>query len=230
MINNPVIMTINNLNHIFDMKEYQVNALNNLSFEVRQGEFIGLIGPSGSGKTTLINCLSGMLKPSSGEVRINDVDITSFSPSKIRDFRLRSIGLVFQEHLLVESLNVFENIEIPLIFGRVPSNERKIKVNELIMQFGLDDKRTHLPNELSGGEQQRVGIARALVFNPEIILADEPTGDLDTRNSQLVIKIFKDIVKGKKKSVVMVSHDPRHQQYFDRVLELSDGNLIRGEI
>lgn len=222
-------MKIDHLNHTFDMKSYQVDALINISFEVRAGEFIGLIGPSGSGKTTLINCLSGLIIPSSGEVRIKDVDITSFAPSKIRDFRLRSIGLVFQEHLLVESLNVFKNIELPLIFGRMPPNERKIRVDELLMQVGLDDKREHLPNELSGGEQQRVGIARALAFNPKIILADEPTGDLDTRNGQLVIQIFKDLVKGKKTSVVMVSHDPRHQQYFDRVLELSDGNLVREE-
>ena len=224
------IMKIENLHHTFDMKAYQVHALSDISFEVNSGEFIGLIGPSGSGKTTLINCLAGLLKPSSGNVRINEIEITSLKHSKLRHFRLRSIGLIFQEHLLVESLNVFENVELPLVFGRVPLDERQTKVNELLSQVGLEDKREHLPGELSGGEQQRVGIARALVFNPEIILADEPTGDLDTKNGQMVIQIFKEIVNEQGKSVVMVSHDPRHRPHFDRVLELSDGHLVNGEL
>lgn len=229
MITNSNLMEISNLNHTFDMKAYQVEALNNISFEVKPGEFIGLIGPSGSGKTTLINCLSGLLKPSSGEVRVCNVDITLLSAEKMREFRLESLGMVFQEHLLVNSLNVFENIELPLIFGRIPEEKRAIRVGNLLGQVGLIDKKDHLPSELSGGEQQRVGIARALAYNPDIILADEPTGDLDTRNSQLIIQIFQDIVKEHKKSVVMVSHDPRHQQYFDRVLELSDGHLLNGK-
>ena len=225
MTNKNAVIQVSHLSQTFDMKTYQVHALKDISFDVFPGEFIGLIGPSGSGKTTLINCLSGLLIPSSGEIKYGKEDIAKFSLSKRRKFRLNSLGLVFQEHLLVKSLTAFENIELPLIFGRISIEERKPRVLNLLNQVKLEDKGSHLPEELSGGEQQRVGIARALAFNPNIILADEPTGDLDTRNSQQIIHIFRELVKERNISIVMVSHDPRHRQYFDRVLEISDGYL-----
>ncbi|MFX0085636.1 MAG: ABC transporter ATP-binding protein [Candidatus Hodarchaeota archaeon] len=223
---NSEIVSVNNLTKIFDMRSYQINALKDISFSVKSGEFIGLLGPSGCGKTTLINCMSGLLSPTTGSVSINSVNITCLSQSQIRDFRLRKIGLVFQEHLLIESLNAIENVALPLIFGKVPEIERNEKATNLLIKFGMEDKLYHLPSELSGGEQQRVGIARALAFDPILLLADEPTGDLDTRTGQSIIRSFKEIANNEVKGVVMVSHDPRHRPYFDRVLEMSDGHLI----
>lgn len=217
---------VNNLTKTFDMKAYKVHALKDISFSVNPGEFIGLLGPSGCGKTTLINCMSGLLTPTTGTVSINDVDITHLSQSQIREFRLKKIGMIFQEHLLVESLTASENVSLPLIFGKVPKDERSEKAVDLLTQFGMEDKVDHLPSELSGGEQQRVGIARALAYDPILLLADEPTGDLDTRTGQMIIRTFKEIANNGVKGVVMVSHDPRHRPYFDRVLEMSDGHLI----
>ncbi|MHA1400320.1 MAG: ABC transporter ATP-binding protein [Candidatus Heimdallarchaeaceae archaeon] len=219
-------ITIEKLTHTFDMKTYEVHALKDISFTVKPGEFVGLIGPSGSGKTTLINCLSGLLTATSGKIMINGVDLTKLSMKEKREFRLHSIGMVFQEHLLVDSLTALENVELPLLFGRVPEEERKRRAKELLIKFGLEDKIDHLPSELSGGEQQRVGIARALVYDPLVILADEPTGDLDTKTGLTVIQTFKDIAHNDGKSVIMVSHDPRHRAHFDRVLELLDGMLV----
>ncbi len=208
------------------MKNYSIDALRNISFSVRPGEFIGLLGPSGSGKTTLVNCIAGLLTPTSGSVFIDGVDITGLSQAQIRDFRLRKIGMVFQEHLLVPSLTALDNVALPLLFGRVSEDERNGRAMDLLVQFGLEDKSDHLPSELSGGEQQRVGIARALAFDPILILADEPTGDLDTRTGQLIIQTFKDIANNGVKGVLMVSHDPRHRPYFDHVLEMTDGKLL----
>ncbi len=223
---NSPFVNVTNLTKTFDMKSYIVDALKNISFSVNPGEFIGLLGPSGCGKTTLINCMSGLLTPTTGSVTIDTVNITQLSQAQIRDFRLRNIGMVFQEHLLVESLSALENVSLPLIFGKIPENERKERATELLIQFGMEDKIDHLPSELSGGEQQRVGIARSLAYDPILILADEPTGDLDTRTGQLIIRSFKEIANNGVKAVVIVSHDPRHRAYFDRVLEMSDGSLI----
>ncbi|MHA2246315.1 MAG: ABC transporter ATP-binding protein [Candidatus Hodarchaeales archaeon] len=222
---NSPFVNVTNLTKTFDMKTYHVDALKNISFSVNPGEFIGLLGPSGCGKTTLINCMSGLLTPTTGSVTIDTVNITQLSQAQIRDFRLRNIGMVFQEHLLVESLSALENVALPLIFGKIPENERKEQATELLIQFGMENKIDHLPSELSGGEQQHVGIARSLAFGPILILADEPTGDLDTRTGQLIIRSFKEIANNGIKGVVMVSHDPRHRPYFDRVLEMSDGRL-----
>lgn len=225
---NPPFVNVTNLTKIYKMSTYQVQALKNICFSVHPGEFIGLIGPSGCGKTTLINCMSGLLTPTTGSIFIDRVDVTQQSQTQIRDFRLRNIGMVFQEHLLVESLSALENVALPLLFGKVPENERIERAARLLTQFGMEDKKDHLPSELSGGEQQRVGVARALAFDPILLLADEPTGDLDTRTGQLIIRTFKEIANNGLKVVIIVSHDPRHRPYFDRVLEMSDGHLVGG--
>ncbi|MHA1973915.1 MAG: ABC transporter ATP-binding protein [Candidatus Hodarchaeales archaeon] len=220
------VIEVKNLSKTYDMGEFEVKALHDISFTIQPHEFVGLIGPSGCGKTTLINTISGLLKPTTGEVRLNGTVLTELSSDKVRDFRLHNIGLVFQDHLLVNSLTALENVELPLVFARVPEEERKQKATYLLKKFGLQDKMYNLPEELSGGEQQRVGIARSLIFNPAIILADEPTGDLDTKSGQLILKTFRDIVTSEGTSILMVSHDPRHRPFFDRVLELSDGKLV----
>ena len=223
---NTSFTSVTNLTKTYDMKAYQIHALKDISFEVYPGEFIGLLGPSGCGKTTLINSMSGLITPTTGSIFIDTVDITQLSQAQIREFRLRKIGMIFQEHLLVESLSAIQNVALPLIFGKVPETERNQRATELLTQLGMEDKLEHLPSELSGGEQQRVGIARALAFDPILLLADEPTGDLDTRTGQLIIQMFKEIANNGVKGVVMVSHDPRHRPYFDRVLEMADGRLM----
>lgn len=225
MNDRKTVVAIKELTKIFDMKTYQVKALNKITFEIKLGEFVGLIGTSGSGKTTLINIMAGLLLPTSGNIFINGSEITNMPHSSIRDFRLRNLGMIFQEHLLVESLTAIENVELPLIFARIPESERRQKALKLMTRLGLEDKKNHLPAELSGGEQQRVGVARSLIFDPPLVLADEPTGDLDTNSGLQIIKIFKKLVKNGERSVIMVSHDPRHQPLFDRVLQMSDGYL-----
>ncbi|MHA2294544.1 MAG: ABC transporter ATP-binding protein [Candidatus Hodarchaeales archaeon] len=226
MNDRKTVVAVKELTKIFNMKTYQVNALNKITFDIQPGEFVGLIGISGSGKTTLINILAGLLLPTSGNVVINGSEITKMTQSSVRDFRLRNLGMVFQEHLLVESLTAIENVELPLIFASVPTTERRQKALELMTRLGLEDKINNLPAELSGGEQQRVGVARSLIFDPPLVLADEPTGDLDTKTGLQIIEIFKELVRNGERSVIMVSHDPRHQSLFDRVLQMSDGCLI----
>ena len=185
---NLTVLRVDKVSKVFDMHTNKVHALKDASFEAKTGEFIGLIGTSGCGKTTLINVIAGLLETSSGFITINNHEITKMSQIDIRDFRLRSIGLVFQDHLLVDSLTALENVELPLLFGKIPEVERKQRAMELLEKFKLEDKANHKPATLSGGEQQRVGIARSLVYNPMLILADEPTGDLDTKSGNMVIK------------------------------------------
>ncbi|MHA2274762.1 MAG: ABC transporter ATP-binding protein [Candidatus Kariarchaeaceae archaeon] len=224
-MNKNRIVNVENLTKVFGLNSNKIHALEDITFSIDKGEFVGLLGPSGCGKTTLINCLSGLLSSTSGRIRINGTEITELSHDQGRNFRLKNIGLVFQEHLLVNSLTAVENIALPLIFGRVPWEERKNRSVELLNSLGLGDKMNNLPEELSGGEQQRVGIARALAYEPKLILADEPTGDLDTRSGQLVLQTFRKIVESGDTSIIVVSHDPRHRIYFDRILEMNDGRL-----
>lgn len=216
---------VKNLSKIYKTKSYEVKALNNISFEVGNHEFIGLIGPSGSGKTTLINCLSGLVEPTEGSIVINGIDLLKLSKDDRNNFRLENIGMVFQEHLLIESLTTLENIEMPMVFFNIPEDERKSKAIDLLKEFDLLNKELNLPSELSGGEQQRVGIARALIMNPKILFADEPTGNLDSKTGFKIIQLFKEIAHTKNLSVIMVSHDPRHVRHFDRVLQLKDGSI-----
>lgn len=220
------ILTVNNLSKVYKMPTFDVHALTDIDFHIQSGEFVGLIGPSGSGKTTLINSLSGLLKPTTGHIVINGVDIASLTSKEIREFRLTNIGLVFQEHLLIESLSALENVELPLIFLGENEESRKAKALQRLHELGLEDKKDHLPSELSGGEQQRIGIARALICNPQLLLADEPTGDLDTKNSQIIMQLFKTIAEKRGTSIIMVSHNPSHRSKFDRVLELQDGKIL----
>ena len=221
-----MVLNVQNLSKEFDMKSFTVKAVNDVSFEVERGKFIGLIGPSGSGKTTLINSVSGLLTPTSGNILLDGNNFTNMKLEDTRKFRLENIGLVFQEHLLIESLTAIENIELPLLFLRIPEDQRREKALKLLKDFNLEDKADHLPEELSGGEQQRIGIARALVTEPSLILADEPTGDLDGENARLIMKLFREIVDTRGTSIIMVSHNPSHRKKFDRVLEMKDGKLI----
>ncbi|MCH8908203.1 MAG: ABC transporter ATP-binding protein [Candidatus Heimdallarchaeota archaeon] len=219
------IVEIKSLNKTYQVKSGDVMALDQIDLEINPGEFVGLIGPSGSGKTTLINTIAGLITQTEGEVVINGIDMSNLSDAEVREFRLNNIGMIFQEHLLVDSLTALDNVEIPLIFNGENYKTRRKKARKLLKRVGLKKKEKHLPSDLSGGEQQRIGICRALMTNPKILLADEPTGDLDTRTGNEIIKLFKQIVEEDGISIIMVSHDPRHQKHFDRMIKLRDGKL-----
>lgn len=201
----------------------QVNALQDVSFSVRQGEFVAVVGASGSGKSTLLHLLGGLDRPSAGHVHIDGEDLYGLKERERAVFRRRKIGFIFQSYNLIPVLNVEENIQLPLLLDhRQPD---KAYVNDLIRTLGLDERRKHLPSELSGGQQQRVAIGRALAYRPAIVLADEPTGNLDTANGREVLELLKLAVRQFHQTVIIISHDLTVAAEADRVLSMKDGRL-----
>ncbi len=221
---NHSIIEINNLVKNYKTKAGTVEVLKGISLTVHKSEFLGVIGPSGSGKTTLMSIIGSLLKPTNGSVVINGTVINSLSKNQLADFRLKNIGFVFQSNNLVPTLTALENVELPLILAKIPASARKTKSTELLQKVGLGDKLDSLPDELSGGEKHRISIARALVNDPEIILADEPTGNLDSMTGREIIHLLKELTK-QEKTILVVSHDPTHIPEFDRVIK-----LVKGEI
>lgn len=201
-----------------------VEVLKGISFTVRKSEFLGIIGPSGSGKTTLMSLIGSLMKPNDGTILINGTDIGHLSKNELADFRLKNIGFVFQSNNLIPTLTSFENVEIPLILAKIPASKRKAKVVEMLKRLGLEKKIDYLPDELSGGEKQRVSLARALINDPELILADEPTGNLDSMTGREILHLLKNLTEHKK-TILVVSHDPAHLPEFDRVIKLIKGNI-----
>lgn len=215
------ILTTKNLYKTYGEGETRVEALKDVSFSVAKGEFVCLVGPSGSGKSTLLNLLGGLDTPTSGQVFIDGKDIFSMRERHLSVFRRRSIGFVFQAYNLVPELNVEENITLPLLLDyREPDQQY---IDELLNVLGLEDRRRHLPNQLSGGQQQRVAIGRALSTRPAIILADEPTGNLDTKNSRDVINLLKLSVDRYRQTLIMITHNQLFSSFADRVLYVEDG-------
>jgi len=203
----------------------QVDALKDVSFSARQGEFVAVVGASGSGKSTLLHLIGGLDKPSSGHVRIDGENLYGLKERERAVFRRRKIGFIFQSYNLIPVLNVEENIQLPLLLDhRQPD---KAYVDELIRTLGLDQRRNHLPSELSGGQQQRVAIGRALAYRPAIVLADEPTGNLDTANGREVLELLKLAVRRFHQTVIVISHDLTVAAEADRVLRMQDGRLIQ---
>ncbi|WP_027092820.1 ABC transporter ATP-binding protein [Cohnella thermotolerans] len=201
-----------------------VEALKNVSFGISQGEFVAIVGSSGSGKSTLLHLLGGLDRPSSGTVRIDGEDLYALKEQERAVFRRRKIGFIFQSYNLIPVLNVEENIQLPLLLDhRQPD---KAYINDLIETLGLSERRKHLPSELSGGQQQRVAIGRALAYRPAIVLADEPTGNLDSANGREVLELLKLAVRQYHQTVVVISHDMNVAAEADRVLRLQDGRLI----
>ena len=186
-----------------------VPVLHDLSFDVQRGDFLGLMGPSGSGKSTLLNLLAGIDKPDAGSILVDGVDITQLSESELADWRARAVGFVFQFYNLMPVLTAFENVELPLQLTELSRAERRERVELLLDMVGLADRMKHYPNELSGGQQQRVAIARALVTDPRLVIADEPTGDLDRQSAADILKLLDRLNVELGKSIVMVTHDPR---------------------
>lgn len=215
------IVKVIELSKIYGKDNTQVDALKNINLSVEEGEFVAIIGPSGSGKSTLMHILGGVDTPSSGNIIINNKDITKLDERKLAVYRRRSIGFIFQQYNLVPVLNVEENISLPLILDHrsVDSNQ----LEELMKNLGIYDRRHHLPSELSGGQQQRVAIARALITKPAIILADEPTGNLDKKNGEEVLNLLKLSVKKYHQTLIMITHDPVIASKADRIINIEDG-------
>ena len=214
------------------IKEYgngdkKLYALNDVSFTVNQGECVAIVGASGSGKSTLLHILGGIDKASNGKVYINGTDISSLKKDKLTIFRRRNIGIVYQFYNLIPTLNVEDNITLPILLDNKHINKEKL--NKLINLLGLENRRTALPSELSGGEEQRVSIGRALINEPVIVLADEPTGNLDSKSSKEIVDIFKYYNKAYKQTLIMVTHDERIALQADRIIEIRDGKIIKDD-
>lgn len=218
------LLKTNNLTKNYGIKETLVRALKPISIEVEKGEFVAIVGPSGSGKSTLLHLLAGLDKPSAGQVFINDKDIYSMSEKEISRYRRRNIGFIFQAFNLIPILSAEENIKLPVLMDNKKVDEAYI--SELMEILDIKERKNHLPGELSGGQQQRVSIARALANKPSIILADEPTGNLDSKNSKEVLELLKGTIKKYNQTLVMITHDSDIAKMADRIITISDGMII----
>jgi putative ABC transport system ATP-binding protein len=219
-------LVVENVVKQFRQGDRLVNALNGVSIEVQQGQFLAIMGASGSGKSTLLHLMAGLAKPAEGKVIVNGTDITALSDRDLTLFRRRNIGLVFQSFNLIPTLTAEENVALPLMLEGKNGSNGAGKVNELLVNLGLADRRHHRPDAMSGGEQQRVAIGRALVADPAVILADEPTGNLDSVNSRSVCELLRDLCVIHGKTIVMVTHEPSVAAYAQEVAVLKDGRLI----
>ena len=222
------ILEIQNLSKTYGKGDVMVRALDNVSFSVEKGEFVAIVGPSGSGKSTLLHILGGVDTATSGTVIIDKTDISTLDETALAIFRRRQIGLIYQFYNLIPILTVEENLTLPLLLdGRKPD---KARVNDIIAKLGLSNRLSHLPNQLSGGQQQRVAIGRALINNPALLLADEPTGNLDSENSREIISLLRKFNKEFNQTVIMITHDERIALSADRIIAIEDGRITRDEV
>lgn len=219
------ILKTKDLCKFYGSKENEIKAVNHINFEVNQGEFIAIVGKSGSGKSTLLHLLGGLDTPTSGKVFIKDKDIYSLKGEDLAVFRRKKIGFIFQSFNLVSSINVWENIVLPIGLDNKTSEENFI--NDIVIKLGIDDKIHNMPNTLSGGQQQRVAIARAIASRPDIILADEPTGNLDSKSSDEVISLLKTSAENYGQTVIMITHDEEIAQIADRIIVIEDGKMVK---
>jgi len=214
-----------NLQKIFRTEEVETWALNNVSLEIKEGEFVAIMGPSGCGKTTLLNILGLLDNPTGGEYHLNGIEVSKYSEKQRTRLRKGVIGFVFQSFNLIEELNVYENIELPLLYMGVPSTERKKKIHAAMDRMQITHREKHFPQQLSGGQQQRVAIARAVVAGPKLILADEPTGNLDSKNGKEVMNLLTELNKDGT-TIVMVTHSQHDAGYAARIVNLFDGEVV----
>ncbi|MDD1654253.1 MAG: ABC transporter ATP-binding protein [Methanomicrobiales archaeon] len=217
-----------NLRKIYPMGNIEVKALDGVDLDIAKGEFVGIMGPSGSGKSTLLHLLGLLDHPTSGSIRIDGRDMGRLTDWERTMFRLYKLGYVFQDYALVPELTVLENVSLPAML-RVDRTEPQYREAsaDILQRIGLCDRRGHLPSELSGGQQQRVAVARAVVNRPDILFADEPCANLDTENSRMVLELFKEINRQMQQTIVMVSHEEWHKEYFHRIIQLRDGKIVR---
>lgn len=221
------ILRVENLTKVYGSGNNKVVALDNVSFSVEKGEFVSIVGASGSGKSTLLHLLGGVDRPTSGKVLINDTDIFKMNDDELVIFRRRQVGLIYQFYNLIPILNVRENITLPLELDNKRVNDEE--VDNLIKMLGLDKRSKHLPNELSGGEQQRTSIGRALISRPAIVLADEPTGNLDTKASEEIVSLLKKSNKEMKQTIIMITHNLELAKVADKIIEIADGRIVGEE-
>ena len=221
------MIEITDLRKIYQMGNVEVKALDGVTLTIEKGEFLGIMGPSGSGKSTLLHMLGLLDIPTSGKILIDGMDISRFTDFEKTMFRLYKLGYVFQDYALVPDLTVMENVSLPAMLRNDRTEEQTKKDSFSILQkIGLCDRREHLPRELSGGQQQRVSVARAMVNKPDILFADEPCANLDTENSRMVLDLFHEINESMHQTIVMVSHEDWHKEYFHRVVRMRDGRIV----
>ncbi len=222
-----VIVQVSDLCKHFSRGSERIDVLLDLNLEVCEGEFLALMGPSGSGKTTLLNLIAGLDQPSEGVIEVGDERISVMSEAQLARWRTRHVGFVFQFYHLLPVLTAYENVELPLLLLPMSREERKRQVLTALDLVGLSDRLSHRPGQLSGGQQQRVGIARAIVTDPTLIVADEPTGDLDSKSASEILDLLVELSKGLDKTILMVTHDPRAAARAQRTLHLDKGRLVR---
>lgn len=221
------VIKVKDLYKLYRVGDEVVHALDGLDFQIYEGEFCAIVGTSGSGKSTLLNMLAGLEKPTKGEVVIADRHIEKLNEEQLVAFRRENIGFIFQSFHLMGTMNAVENVALPLSFRGVPRNVRMKKADEILDMVKLGKHKKHLPKQMSGGQQQRVGVARALVVDPKIIFADEPTGNLDSHTSEEVMSLMQQVVREQKRTLVMVTHDAHLAEYADRVFHIRDGKILK---
>lgn len=219
------ILKVENLTKVYGKGEAKVTALDNVSFTVNKGEFVAIVGASGSGKSTLLHLIGGVDRPTSGTVYIDGKDIYKFNDDELAIFRRRQVGLIYQFYNLIPILNVEENITLPLNLDNREVNKKKL--DDLIKLLGLNERRSHLPNELSGGQQQRTSIGRAMITSPAIILADEPTGNLDSKSSDEIVELLKKSNRDYNQTIIMITHNMEIAKEADRIIKIEDGKVVK---
>jgi len=226
-MDNMVILETKNLCKVYGNKDTKVEALKNINISINNGEFVSIIGPSGSGKSTMLHLLGGLERATNGTINVNGIDISTLSDKQLAEYRRTEVGFVFQQFNLIPILNVKENIELPLMIGEEEINQKFI--DELINVLGLEERKNHLPSQLSGGQQQRVAIGRALATKPSIILADEPTGNLDSKTTEEVMNLMRMSSKKYNQTLIIITHDSNIAKKADRVVHIVDGEIKKIE-
>lgn len=229
MAERKIAVEVENLYKIYKVGTTKVRALNGVSFQVYEGEFCAIVGTSGSGKSTLLNMLAGLEHPTKGTIAIRGRHIEDMNEKQLVAFRREHVGFIFQSFNLMGTMNAVENVALPLSFRGVPKKERLKQAEKMIRLVGLAKYKKHRPNQMSGGQQQRVGMARALVLNPDIVFADEPTGNLDSVTSEEMMNLMRNVVNKQQKTLVMVTHDNQLASYADRIIHIKDGKIIEIE-
>ncbi|MBM4166607.1 MAG: ABC transporter ATP-binding protein [Ignavibacteria bacterium] len=225
MSNNSAIVSVQNISKSYWREKLEIPVLQNISFDIPEGEFLALMGPSGSGKTTLLNLIAGIDKPTNGTITVSETNVTALNESALAKWRANNVGFVFQFYNLMPVLTAFENVELPLLLTSLKKKERKEHVEQVLSIVGLSDRMDHSPKQLSGGQQQRVAIARAIVTDPTLLVADEPTGDLDKHSAEEIMILIERLNRELKKTIVMVTHDPRAAEKAHTTRHLDKGEL-----
>lgn len=224
------LVEFSHISKIYEMGDSRVHAVSDVSFQIDKGEFVAIVGQSGSGKSTCMNIIGALDVPTLGSYYLNGEDISGFDDDELADIRGKLLGFVFQQYNLIAKLDVYENVELPLIYSALPEKQRRERVLESLERVGLTDRVHHMPNQLSGGQQQRVSIGRALINSPSLVLADEPTGNLDSKNSAEIIGLLKLYNKKYNQTLIVITHDEKIALQADRILSIEDGRIARDEV